>query len=124
MTNHACNINQAQVELRKKVLVIAIVLYLISIVVIFLFSNALASYFFFFITLAFAFINYYQVTQRFCIAFAIQSIESQGAKLEAKKLTDSAIKINHLLYAFRILLQSFAYSAAVTLIVIIIFYLS
>jgi uncharacterized membrane protein len=117
-----CNINKAEIDKRKKVLIMALVLYLTSTVLVLLQPRQIMWYIAFFASLFLAFVNYYQVTQKFCIKFAVKGIESKRESDEVTKMNDSEKKRLYRMHGLKILLKSFLYAIAVTLLTFSVLY--
>lgn len=120
-TTH-CNINKTQINKRKKVLIFALCIYIVSTVLVLLQSRQIFWYFTYFVSLYFAFINYYQISQKVCVGFAIRGIESQDESEQITKINDSEKNRLYRMDAFKIVLKSFVYAAAVTLLTFSVLY--
>jgi len=117
-----CNINKIEINKRKRALVFALSIYLISTVLILLQSRRIFWYLTFFVSLVFALINYYQVTQQFCIKFAVRKIENKNESDQATKINDSEKNRLYRIHGLKIILKSFVYAAAVALLTFSVLY--
>lgn len=117
-----CNINKSEIDKRKKVLIIALSLYIMSTVLILFQPRQIIWYMAFFVSLFLAFVNYYQVTQKFCIKFAVKGIQSKGESEETVKINDSKQKRLYRIHGLKIILKSFIYAVAVTLLTFSVLY--
>lgn len=117
-----CNINKTEIDKRKKVLIIALALYTMSTVLILFQPRQIIWYMAFFVSLFLGFVNYYQVTQQFCIKFAVKGIQSNGESDETIKINDSKKKRLYRIHGLKIILKSFIYAIAVTLLTFSVLY--